>query len=62
MPGRGTSDVVFALRQLMEVHYEKEKALFFVFIDLEKAYDRVPRDEIWRYMRAKGAPIVKTSG
>ena len=27
-----------------------------VFIDLEKAYDRVPRQEVWRYMREKGMP------
>ena len=27
-----------------------------VFIDLEKAYDRVPRQEVWRYMREKGVP------
>ncbi|KAL1454815.1 hypothetical protein WDU94_008949 [Cyamophila willieti] len=56
MPGRGTTDAVFALRQLMEVHREEEKALVFVFIDLEKANDRVPRDEIWRRMRVKGTP------
>ena len=27
-----------------------------VFIDLEKAYDRVPRQEFWRCMREKGVP------
>ncbi|KAI5742912.1 hypothetical protein M8J77_012557 [Diaphorina citri] len=56
MPGRGTTDAVFALRQMMEVHRDKEQPLVFVFIDLEKAYDRVPREEIWRCMRAKGTP------
>ncbi|XP_026681425.1 uncharacterized protein LOC113468591 [Diaphorina citri] len=46
---------VFALRQnMMEVH--RDKPLVFVFIDLEKAYDRVPREEIWKCMRAKGTP------
>ena len=27
-----------------------------VCIDLEKAYDRVPRQEVWRCMREKGVP------
>ena len=27
-----------------------------VFIDLETAYDKVPRQEVWRCMREKGVP------
>ena len=27
-----------------------------VFIDVVKAYDKVPRQEVWRCMREKGVP------
>ena len=32
MPGRGTTDAIFAVRQLMEKHREKQKGLHMVFI------------------------------
>lgn len=56
MPGKGTTDALFALRQLLEKHGEKLKELHLAFIDLEKAYDTVPREEMWRCMRVKGVP------
>ena len=50
------TDAIFAVRQLMEKHREKQKGLHMVYIDLEKAYDRVPRQEVWRCTREKGVP------
>ncbi|XP_066977866.1 uncharacterized protein [Macrobrachium rosenbergii] len=41
---------------MMEKQQEKQKGLHIVFIDLEKAYNRVPRQEVWRCMRVKGTP------
>ncbi|KAG8237341.1 hypothetical protein J437_LFUL014547 [Ladona fulva] len=56
MPGKGTTDAIFALRQLMERHREKQVGLHLMFIDPEKVYDRVARQEVWRYLRKKGVP------
>ena len=56
MPGRGTIDVIFAARQVIEKLREMQKELHVVFIDLEKAYGRVPRQEVWRCSREQCVP------
>ena len=53
MKGVGTVDGIFSLRQVMEKFREKQKTLHMVFIDIEKACDRVPRQEVWCCVREK---------
>ena len=36
MPGRGTTDAIFIVRQLQEKCLDKNKSLYFAFIDLER--------------------------
>ena len=43
MPERGTIDAVLILRRLEEEYHAKGKKLYMCFIDLEKAFYRVPR-------------------
>jgi len=52
--GKSTSDAIFILRQVQKKHIEKKKEQFHVFVDLEKDFDRKPREIIrWALWRQK---------
>ena len=56
MPGRSTTDAIFILKQTIEQYREGQKDICVTSIDLEKAYYRVPREEIWRTMSERLVP------
>ena len=54
VPGRGTTDAIFVVRQLQEKYLAANKRLYMVFVDFEKAFDRVPQKVIWWALRKLG--------
>ena len=53
MPGKGTTDAIFIMRQIQEKHQAKKKKLYYALVDLEKAFDRVTKEVvIWALLEA----------
>jgi hypothetical protein len=53
-PGRSTVDLIFALRQIMDSKWEQKLPMIMAFLDLEKAYDHLPRKIVWECLKRKG--------
>ena len=58
MPGRGTTDALFVIQRMQEEYRDKKKKLYMCFVDIEKAFDGVPRKVMEWTMRKKGLPEV----
>ena len=40
-------DQIFALQQIFKKLWKYEEEVNACFVDLENAYDRIPRDKLW---------------
>ena len=54
--GRSTFDVILNINQLQEKNSAKNKTLCHIFVDLEKAFDKIPRKAVKWDLRKKGVP------
>ncbi|BHF84986.1 hypothetical protein SprV_1002814100 [Sparganum proliferum] len=53
---RGTTDMIFAARQLQEKCQEMRTHLYSTFVDLTKTFDTVNREGLWKIMQKFGCP------
>lgn len=54
--GCETTDAIHAVRRLSKKHREKQRSLHVAFLDLEKAFGRVPHELTWCARRRHQVP------
>ncbi|PFX13419.1 Retrovirus-related Pol polyprotein from type-1 retrotransposable element R2 [Stylophora pistillata] len=55
-PNKGTTDMIFSVRQLQEKCMEQNKPLYLAIIDLTKAFNTVARELLWDVLVRSGCP------
>ena len=51
MAGHSITDAIFVLRQMQEKRHLKRETMYAAFVNLEKAFDRVPHKVLWWCLR-----------
>ncbi|CAB1114327.1 unnamed protein product [Ectocarpus sp. CCAP 1310/34] len=54
--GRSTVDMLFVVCRLQELGRRKKRPLYMCFVDLNKAYDSVDREMLWKVLARAGIP------
>ena len=56
--GRGTSEQIFVLRNILEQSQEWQAPVYINFVDFSKAFDCIIRERLWDIMRQYGIPDI----
>ena len=57
MSGKGTTYAIFIMRQVQEKHQANKKNMYYAFVDLYKAFNRVQRNVFRWAMRKLGVDV-----
>ena len=57
-PARSTIDMLFVVHRLQELGRQRKIQLYMCFVDLQKAYDTVDRELLWKVLARAGVPSV----